>query len=64
MKPDNKDIQFLLVDMGESQDVVESAGIHRIFPSFQFYKDGVKADEHLGAFDIDDGFEKFISKHR
>jgi hypothetical protein len=64
LKAQNKDIQFLLVDMGESQDVVESAGIHRIFPSFQFYKEGAKVDEHLGPFETDDGFENFISKHR
>jgi hypothetical protein len=64
VKPENAGIQFLLVDMGESQDVIESAGIHKTFPSFQFYKGGVKVDEHLGHFETEGGFEGFISKHR
>mmetsp|Transcript_19422 Transcript_19422/g.27453 ORF Transcript_19422/g.27453 Transcript_19422/m.27453 type:complete len:107 (-) Transcript_19422:269-589(-) len=52
--------EFVKVDVDEAQDVAEEVGISAM-PTFQFYKDGERVDELVGA--SESKLEALVVKH-
>lgn len=45
---ENPDVEFVKVDVDEADDVAAACGI-RAMPTFQFFRNGAKVDESMGA---------------